>query len=133
MTAEGDSTLEQYQRNYESQGCLRLHSPWHHLPEISLRYSLTFSKLPGSAEEPSCHIWELFSPQTMRVWELYPTPNANLKALTQLWTPSWPARLLPHGGFLPFFVSYGGKEVLFTACCAPFPKQPSVPHVLASY
>lgn len=78
------------------------------------------------------YLENMLRPQTVRLWEPCPTPNTNLKAHVQLWRPSWPARLLPQEGFLPFFLYYGGKEVPFPACCAPFTKQPSVPHILAS-
>lgn len=69
----------------------------------------------------------------MRFWEPCPAPSANLKVRMWLWRPFWPARLLPQGGFLPFLYLLRAKEVPFIALCAPFPKQLSVPHVLASY
>lgn len=103
---------------------------WHHLPEISLRYSLTFSKLPRSAEEPSCRTCKTCSDP--KPWDSGSHAPLQIQISKQLWRPSWPARLLPQEGFLPFFLYYGGKEVPFPVRCAPFTKQPSVPHILAS-
>ena len=69
----------------------------------------------------------------MRFWQSCPAPGANLKSCIQLWRSSWSARLLPQGGFLPFFICYGGKEVPFIALCASLARELSVPHVLASH
>lgn len=84
----------------------------------------------------SCHaIAEtMLSPQTIRLLDPCPAASANHKAHTQLWRPSWPARLLPQRGFLPFLY-YGGFFIIypFIAFYAPFHRLLSVPYVLDSY
>lgn len=64
----------------------------------------------------------MLRPQTMRFWELCPAPNANFIAFTWLRTPFWPARLLPHRCFLPFFYLLWGKRGFIRSLMCSLPQ-----------